>query len=97
MSQTQTWSPCAANALAISLPMPAAPAVAKTRCIMSVSPVLDVSPQPSVRAAIDDEPRPFDEAGGERIAQVDGRKFRIGAAHVAQGCQAVAHIFEGDA
>ena len=40
MSQTQTFAPIAAKALAISLPMPDAPAVTSTRCAIFIAPVL---------------------------------------------------------
>src|SRR5215471_14856800 len=44
MSQTQTLAPIAAKALAISFPMPEAPAVTNTRYAAYVSPVLVRSP-----------------------------------------------------
>ena len=45
----------------------------------------------------DEEPRPFDKAGIKRVAQIDRRQFRIDAAEVAQGREAVAHVFAGEA
>ena len=47
--------------------------------------------------ARDEEPRSFHQAGIERVAQIDRRPFRIDAAEIAQGREAVVHVFAGEA
>ena len=41
----------------------------------------------------DEEPRSFYKAGSERVAQIDRRPFLIDAAEIAQGRDAVIHVF----
>src|SRR5438552_16767732 len=43
-----------------------------------------------------EEPRSFYKAAIERVAQIDCRPFRIDAAEIAQGREAVVHVFAGE-
>ena len=43
-----------------------------------------------------DEPRSFDQTCSEGVAQIDCRPFRIDAAEIAQGREAVVHVFAGE-